>query len=29
VHGAVWLDTVQRLAGEPDRFDTAAVLKAP
>lgn len=27
VHGAVWLDTVQRLAGEPDRFDTAATLK--
>jgi hypothetical protein len=29
VHGAVWLDTVQRLAGEPDRFDTAAVRNAP
>ncbi|MEU6247629.1 TetR/AcrR family transcriptional regulator [Glycomyces sp. NPDC047010] len=22
LHGAVWLDTVQRLAGSPDRFDT-------
>jgi AcrR family transcriptional regulator len=29
VHGVVWLDTVQRLAADPDRFDTAAVLKAP
>jgi hypothetical protein len=28
VHGAVWLDTVQRLADDPDRFDTAAILKA-
>ncbi|MDA1359599.1 TetR family transcriptional regulator [Glycomyces luteolus] len=24
VHGAVWLDTMQRLAGEPKRFNTAA-----
>lgn len=23
VHGAVWLDTLQRLAGQPDRFDTS------
>ena len=22
IHGAVWLDTVQRLAGDPARFDT-------
>lgn len=22
-HGTVWLDTVQRLAGDPERFDTA------
>ncbi|MDN3241722.1 TetR/AcrR family transcriptional regulator [Glycomyces tritici] len=29
VHAAVWLDTVQRLAGQPDRFDTAAALKGP
>ncbi|WP_205328413.1 TetR/AcrR family transcriptional regulator [Glycomyces sp. YM15] len=28
VHGAVWLDTVQRLAGEPGRFNTAAALDA-
>jgi AcrR family transcriptional regulator len=28
VHGAIWLDTVQRLAGEPDRFNTAASAKA-
>lgn len=27
VHGAVWLDTVQRLADDPGRFDTAAILK--
>jgi AcrR family transcriptional regulator len=26
-HGAIWLDTMQRLAGEPDRFDTASALK--
>ncbi|GAB3163274.1 hypothetical protein GCM10027059_17450 [Myceligenerans halotolerans] len=24
VHGAAWLETVQQLAGEPGRFDTAA-----
>ncbi|PRY59030.1 TetR/AcrR family transcriptional regulator [Glycomyces artemisiae] len=26
LHGAVWLDTVQRLAGEPGRFPTAALI---
>ncbi|WP_158299955.1 TetR/AcrR family transcriptional regulator [Glycomyces paridis] len=29
LHGAVWLDTLQRLAGEPDRFDIAAAGNAP
>jgi AcrR family transcriptional regulator len=27
IHAATWLDTTQRLAGEPGRFDTEAALK--